>query len=166
MSRLTRRVAIRPKGGPAPSRTYNEWLVHMTSTSSTNKTWATGSMTTVGAETARFRTTCGSPTGSMTGTPWQAHTSTSSNVARAVQHACPSLAALTAMAGLSYNVFLTVVLESGSINLPALNRNGYTSAPDTASSGVKATRLDYYDPDLGPMYMLPFDGLGPFPYTW
>lgn len=109
---------------------------------------------------------------SLNGTTWGTSSANGfrSNVSAgggAVIHGLPSQAIADALVAAGREVLVTVVTLSGSAATLALTRNGLTSTATASSVGRMAmTRLDYFDPALGPMTMNPSAGAGPTPLTW
>ena len=89
-------------------------------------------------------------------------------MARVVQHGLPSEAVFNEQVASGRVGFAQIVGQAFfADSLPSVTRNGFTSA--AASGGLSIlllTRLDYYDPTLGPVTMNPSAGTGPTPFTW
>lgn len=85
----------------------------------------------------------------------------------AVIHGLPSQAIADALVAAGREVLASVVALSGNATTLALTRCGLTSTSTANAAGRMAmTRLDYFDPVLGPMTMNPSTGTGPTPLTW
>lgn len=161
-------------GVSGPSVSYAQWVTQATAMASIEVNWAYG---TFGGSAGRRRVTCGSPGGYMTGTPWA-----SANgfvylehvVSRVAQHCFPTEAIFNEQCASGRVVVLGFRYGTPKFSVAGLNRNGYnapgrTADPEYEPNGFETVFLDefwYYDPELGPMKMLPSSGLGPSPYTW
>lgn len=122
-----------------------------------------------------YRWTAASPSGPMTGSPWGPSSSDgfgagpNSRVARVVQHGLPSGPVFDAQVSGGLKGLMRI--ESVPYfpdTLPAVNRNGFNSSSASGGglSAMRCTRLDYFDPVLGPMTMNPSTGTGPTPLSW
>jgi len=91
----------------------------------------------------------------------------SSAAGGAVIHGLPSQAVADALVAAGREVLATVAALPGNATTLNLTRNGLTSGWSPSANGRMAmTRLDYFDPTLGPMTMNPSTGAGPTPLTW
>lgn len=171
MSRVHRRGVIAgPKGG-GTTKTYAEFQAYVDSeATSGDRSWTTS------LPSGDWRWTAAAATGTLSGSPWGPSSAEgflsglASRVARIVQHSLPSEAIFNEQVSSARVGFIRSV-SSGSlpVSLPAVNRNGFTSSAASDAGGLATmliTRLDYFDPVLGPMTMNPSTGTGPTPLTW
>ena len=166
MSRLTRRVAIKPRqtGG----KTYAEFDAHITALAANgDRPWAGAILSTLGSKT--HTTVAGAETGTMAGTPWGPADTFSGSfhggsiVCRVVQHAMPSYAAFLALSGTKLFFRLVDTGVNGAVN--AVDRNNYLSTSGPAGSRrFRITEVLYWD--VEPKQINPSAGTGPTPYTW
>lgn len=161
-------------GGSEAVKTYVEFQAYIASQ-------ATGGLiawNAIGTSTGTYRivspTTAQAPNlgVGLVGTTWgpasaNGYSRANSWVFAAAVHGFPSAAVKdTQMAG-SLEILVTIAALSGSANVIALDRNGLlSSALAAVSNRTSMTRLDYFDPVLGPMTMNPSTGTGPTPLTW
>ncbi|WP_313105287.1 hypothetical protein [Brevundimonas sp.] len=106
------------------------------------------------------------------GTPWgpasaNGYDRANSWVFAAAGHGFPSAAVKTAQMAGSLEIFIELAELTGSASVISLDRNGILSSANAGSAYRTAmTRLDYFDPVLGPMTMNPSTGSGPLALTW
>lgn len=151
-------------------KTYAEFLAYVaTQAVDGDRSW-TGQ----GVAAGSWRWTAAAAGGTMVGSSWGPlspdglQPGAASRIARVVQHGLrdePTLNAQVA-GGLAGLIVIENVPYFPEL-LPAVNRNGFNSSSAVGSlSAVRCTRLDYFDPALGPMTMNPSIGAGPTSLTW
>lgn len=121
-----------------------------------------------------WRWTAAAAGGAMVGSSWGPsspdgfQSGTASRIARIVQHGLPSEAIFNGQVSDARQGL--VVIENVPYfpdSLPSVNRNGFSSSSGGSGlSCLRCTRLDYFDPALGPMTLNPSTGAGATPFTW
>lgn len=136
--------------------TYSQFVAHLETLTSVVYKWATDGTTVTG------RVVVGAETGTMAGTPWLAQARTSTTyVARFVQHALPDLATMLAIAGTE--VYISIERITSAV-VPGLTRNGFTSATSTSAQHARCALILWYQPGSGPMQSNPYAGTPPTSY--
>lgn len=152
--------------GRAGGLNYDAFRSHIAGLA-TNGVWDWSS--TYVTATAAYRTTIGTPTQTMRGTPWlgRFHAS-STGVQRAIQHCFPSEAAWLSQVAAAREVFFRT-LATTTTSFVGVARNGYSS--DDAQYGsvqqlaITFTELLYWD-GVQAQRVIPNTGSGPSPYSW
>lgn len=137
MSRLTRRVALKPKA--AAGKTYAEFVAHITALAVDGaRDWA--SQASWAADLAHI-TTAGAAAGDMYGTSFNASfrgVGTPSAISRVVQHGLPSEADFTQQTTNGWIVFVRTTTGSAPSGFASLSRNGYASLSSSSTTGPRA----------------------------
>lgn len=123
-----------------------------------------------------WRWTAAAAGGTLVGSSWGPsspdgfQSGAASRIARIVQHGLPSPDVFNEQAASGRVGFIrTEGVPYFPTILPAVDRNGFLSAAVSEPGGVatlRCTRIDYFDPALGPMTIDPSTGAGPTPLTW
>lgn len=133
-------------------------------------TWSFGAFS---SGNRKYRTTPGSLSGSMQGTPWGGAAVVGtiramSNTPRIVQHCMPSLAALNLCISNGWEIYLEKSIDvAGGTDLAAYARNSYTSEALTGAYTELdiVTELLYWDGTQA-MRMVPVSASGPTPFPF
>lgn len=163
MSRLARRAVIATKGGGGGTKTYADFVTHITGLSAGSNSWSGQTFS------GNRLTTAAAVVGSMYGSPWSSTFYPSlSSTCRVVQHGLPSLTEFNAQVSLGRTMLMTTSVTAG-FSFFSLNRNGYTSLAGEFDEAGSVTRILYWsgtDTGGSAFEMNPSTGTGPTPYTW
>ncbi|WP_312781982.1 hypothetical protein [Brevundimonas sp.] len=155
-----------PDAGGAPARTEAEFDAHIATLAAQGvATWA-GAFVGSGA----FRTTAAAATGAMFGSSWLDRFYAASAVARAVQHAMPSLVVFNALAANGQQVFMRIVADAPVLVWNSTDRNGYVSLSEddgVADAAYVCTEYLRWDRVLGKAFRgRPSIGAAEMEYVW
>lgn len=166
MSRVHRRGVV-AGAGRAGGKTYAEFVAHIT-VLATSGTVSWSGQVSSSSTSSVVMTTCATATGTMTGGPWGDWFRRGSSVTcRVVQHCLPSEAEFNAQVASGLAVLLRISGDqTASDGFLSINRNGYTSVANAATTqGKIVTELIYWDGTRAQL-MRPISASGPIPYDW
>lgn len=146
----------------SPSKTYADWVAHITARATGGAVAWGGEMTAQGI----YRTTAAAATGGMAGSPWMAvFRRASSAMCRIVQHALPSEAVFNAQIASGRQVILQSVDDAATVTVP-LDRNGFLSGDASVITTYTCPLIGWWDDATQSALMNnPQAGTGPVPYV-
>ena len=152
-------------------KTYAEFQAYVAAQAVDGDRGWTGQTVLAGA----WRWTAAAAGGTLVGSSWGPsspdgfQSGAASRIARIVQHGLPSLTVFNEQVASGRVGFIRVEsVPYFPASLPAVDRNAFNSSSVSGGgfSALRCTRLDYFDPALGPLTTNPSTGAGPTPLTW
>lgn len=147
-------------GVERPSKTYADFVAYVNALPTFVANWGSGSFQTTGL----YKTTAGSPSGTMWGSSWMSRLTSDSAPCRLIQHGLPSEAVFYDQVA-NGRLILFDLLTGFSNATGAVNRNGYWSSAYTDFPTVEVRLIRYWD-GFRVVDVNPFAGTGPVPFVW